>query len=86
VLGAVLVAVLWHQDALTVPTEVLAVAVVLGTRLLALRFRLQAPGPWDPAAVRAGRSGRGRVLRRRPADEPAPLLRWVARLRRRRQA
>jgi uncharacterized membrane protein YeiH len=86
VLGAVLVAVLWRQDALTVPTEVLAVVVVLGARLLALRFRLQAPGPWDPAAVRAGLSGRGRGLRRRPADEPAPLLRWVARLRRRRRA
>jgi uncharacterized membrane protein YeiH len=83
VLGAVLVAVLWHRDALTVPTEVLAVVVVLGTRLLALRFRLQAPGPWDPAAVRAGRAGRTRVLRRRPAEQPAPLLRWVARLRRR---
>jgi uncharacterized membrane protein YeiH len=65
VLGAVLTAVLWRQGALTVPTEVLAVAVVLATRLVALRFRLQAPGPWEPGSVRAGRIGRaGRGERR----------------------
>lgn len=82
VLGALLVAVLWHADALTVPTEVLAVAVVLGTRLVALRFRLQAPGPWDPAAVRARYPGRGaRRAPRPPREEPAPLLRWLRRVR-----
>ncbi|WP_255596246.1 trimeric intracellular cation channel family protein [Cellulomonas sp. C5510] len=116
VLGALLVAVLWHQDALSVGTEVVAVLVVLGTRLVALRFRLQAPGPWDPAALRdarAGRTGRGRpglgragrteraaraarasragepgrgVRAPGPGSgrlEPAPLVRWIARLRRR---
>lgn len=90
VLGAVLVAVLWHAGQLTVATEVVAVAVVLGTRLIALRFRLQAPGPWDPAAARAarvgrvGRSGRAsRAPRPRPQRlEQAPLLRWWANRRR----
>lgn len=92
VLGAGLVAVLWHEDALTVATEVVAVVVVLGTRLVALRFRLQAPGPWERAGrTRPAGARRGRVLRgRRPAaapvpERPAPLLRWVARLRRRQQ-
>jgi uncharacterized membrane protein YeiH len=99
-LGAVLVVVLWREEALTVATEVAAVVAVLVMRLVALRFRIQAPGPWDPGTVRIGRAGRtGRAARagraerdargrRRPrgpaSDEPAPLLRWVARLRRRR--
>lgn len=84
VLGALLVAVLWHAGALTVPTEVLAVSVVLVTRLVALRFRLQAPGPWDPAAVRArypGRGARPGRAPRPPREEPAPLLRWLRHVR-----
>lgn len=92
VLGAVLIVLLWRAGELTVAAEVVAVVVVLGTRLVALRFRLQAPGPWDPAAVRAARVGRtGRSSRaaqqgrpaRPPRLQPAPLLRWWTRLRHR---
>ncbi|RMI09824.1 trimeric intracellular cation channel family protein, partial [Cellulomonas triticagri] len=58
VLGAVALVLLWRGDALDVTTQVVAVAVVLVTRLVALRFRLQAPGAWDHAALRAARLGR----------------------------
>lgn len=115
VVGAVLIAVLWNTGTLSVPTEVAVVAVVFGARVLALRFRLQAPGPREPGSGRvaradddgrAGRTGQvrhggriGRVARGMrvgrtappgrsaargeagPRHEPAPLLRWVARLR-----
>lgn len=45
-LGASLLAVLWSLDALTVVWEVGIVLGILGLRVLALRYRLNAPGPW----------------------------------------
>ncbi|WP_203670134.1 trimeric intracellular cation channel family protein [Cellulomonas pakistanensis] len=118
-LGALVVVVLWREEALSEGTVVAAVVAVLGIRLVALRFGWQAPGPWDRSAARArlgrvggvGRTGRSareerverahRVGRRRgglggtgrggtgpglPPEQPAPLLRWVARVRRSRAA
>lgn len=70
VLGAVLTAVLWVLGALSVVTATAAIGVVFALRVAALRFRLQAPGPWsgvswahkDPGA--AGRPHRLNRLRR----------------------
>lgn len=44
--GASLTAVLWSAGALDLVTEGLAIAVVFGLRVVAMRLRLSAPGPW----------------------------------------
>ncbi|QTE28341.1 trimeric intracellular cation channel family protein [Pengzhenrongella sicca] len=61
VVGAVLTAVLWVLGSLTLFTAGAAVVVVFGLRVAALRFRLQAPGPWTGVSWAhrgARRSGR----------------------------
>jgi len=50
VIGAVLTALLWVTGALTVITAGAAVGVVFTLRVAALRFRIQAPGPWTGAS------------------------------------
>lgn len=87
-LGALVLAVLWREDALSEGTVVAVVVGVLGVRLIALRFGWRAPGPWDREAARArlGRVGGVGRAGRAPREQPAPLLRWVARLRRSRAA
>jgi len=55
VIGAVLTALLWVTGALTVITAGAAVGVVFTLRVAALRFRIQAPGPWT--GVSWGRRG-----------------------------
>ncbi len=87
-LGALVLAVLWREDALSEGTVVAVVVGVLGVRLVALRFGWQAPGPWDREAARArlGRVGGVGRAGRAPREQPAPLLRWVARVRRSRAA
>jgi uncharacterized membrane protein YeiH len=46
VVGASLTAVLWTTGALTLLTEALAVVAVFVLRVVAMRLRLSAPGPW----------------------------------------
>lgn len=46
VVGASLTALLWTAGALTLLTELLAVAVVFVLRVVAMRLHLSAPGPW----------------------------------------
>jgi uncharacterized membrane protein YeiH len=76
VIGATLTVVLWQLDVLTGATAIGAVAVVLVLRLVALRFRLQAPGPWvggrTPRNPKVGGAGRARGVRRtwRPTRGP----------------
>lgn len=60
VIGAVLTAVLWAGGALNWVTAVAAAGVVFGLRVAALRFRIQAPGPWT--GVSRGRRGAGRMV------------------------
>jgi uncharacterized membrane protein YeiH len=55
VIGAVLTALLWVTGTLTVLTAGAAVGVVFTLRVAALRFRIQAPGPWT--GVSWGRRG-----------------------------
>ncbi|RYV50343.1 trimeric intracellular cation channel family protein [Pengzhenrongella frigida] len=50
VVGAVLTAGLWAAGILTALTALGAVGVVFALRVAALRFRLQAPGPWVAGA------------------------------------
>lgn len=61
VVGAVLTAVLWAAGVLSVLTALGAVGVVFALRVAALRFRLQAPGPWVAGA--RGRKASGRMER-----------------------
>ncbi|MBC7549852.1 MAG: TRIC cation channel family protein [Cellulomonas sp.] len=58
VVGAVLTAVLWATDVLTVLTALGSVVVVFALRIAALRFRLQAPGPWVAGSRQRRASGR----------------------------
>lgn len=58
--GAALTSVLWSTGELSVVTGVVAVGVVFGLRIAALRFRLQAPGPWNGVTWGRGR-GSGRM-------------------------
>ena len=58
VVGAVLTAVLWATDVLTVLTALGSVVVVFALRIAALRFRLQAPGPWVVGSRQRRASGR----------------------------
>jgi uncharacterized membrane protein YeiH len=60
--GAVLTSVLWSSGTLTVTSGVVAVGVVFGLRIVALRFRLQAPGPWT-GMTWGRRRGSGRMER-----------------------
>ncbi len=62
-LGATVTAVLWLTDALTVVTSSAVVLGVFALRLLALRYRLQAPGPWSGGRLGGGRLGGGRGRR-----------------------
>jgi uncharacterized membrane protein YeiH len=59
-IGAGLTSALWSTGALTVTTVAVAVGVVFGLRIAALRFRLQAPGPWTGVTWGRGR-GSGRM-------------------------
>lgn len=64
-LGATVTAILWQTGTLTVVTSSAVVVGVFALRLLALRYRLQAPGPWSGGLGagqrgRAGWRGRGR--------------------------
>lgn len=59
VIGAVLTVVVWAGGALTVVTAAVAAAAVFVPRVAAMRFRLQAPGPWN--GVTWGRKGSGRM-------------------------
>ncbi|HEY0186038.1 MAG TPA: TRIC cation channel family protein [Cellulomonas sp.] len=78
VVGAVLTVVLWQLDLLSAAGAVVAVLVVLGLRLIAMRFRLQAPGPWvgghHPHTPKVGGAGRARGVRRtwRPVRRRPP--------------
>ncbi|WP_448629294.1 trimeric intracellular cation channel family protein [Cellulomonas soli] len=45
-LGAVAIAGLWALEAYTTVTSLLVVVAVFAVRVLALQFRLNAPGPW----------------------------------------
>jgi len=61
VIGAALTAVLWVVGSLTLVTAGAAVGVVFALRVAALRFRLQAPGPWNGVSWKhrgSRRSGR----------------------------
>jgi len=49
VVGASLTVLLWSTRSLTTVTSGIAVAVVLVLRLVAMRFHLNAPGPWRGA-------------------------------------
>lgn len=66
-LGAACTAVLWLSGALTVVTASAAVLGVFALRILALRYRLEAPGPWSGGlpGTRRARGSRGRPARRR---------------------
>jgi uncharacterized membrane protein YeiH len=59
-LGAAMTAVLWATQSLTVLTVGAAAALVFGLRIVAMRFRLQAPGPWN-GVTWGRRRGRGRM-------------------------
>lgn len=67
-LGAVVTVVLWRGGALATATAVVAVLVVFVLRVVALRFRLEAPGPWvggrRPRNPGVGGAGRARGVRR----------------------
>jgi uncharacterized membrane protein YeiH len=58
VVGAALTAVLWATGVLTVLTALASVLVVFALRVAALRFRLQAPGPWVAGSRQRRASGR----------------------------
>ena len=61
VIGSAMTALMWAGGVLTVATAASAVGVVFALRVVALRFRLQAPGPWN--GVSWGRRGSGRMER-----------------------
>jgi uncharacterized membrane protein YgcG len=67
-LGALVTVLLWRVGALSTPTAVVAVLVVFVLRVVALRFRLEAPGPWvggrRPRNPGVGGAGRSRGVRR----------------------
>ncbi|GAA2722851.1 trimeric intracellular cation channel family protein [Cellulomonas aerilata] len=58
--GAGLTSVLWSTQTLSLASGVVAVALVFGLRIVALRFRIQAPGPWNGVTWGRGR-GSGRM-------------------------
>jgi len=59
IIGAVATALLWKAGALTPVTAVAAGAGVFALRVAALRFGLQAPGPWN--GVSWGRKSSGKM-------------------------
>jgi uncharacterized membrane protein YeiH len=59
-IGAVLTSVLWSTESLTAVSGGVAVGVVFGLRLVALRYRIQAPGPWT-GVTWGRRRGSGRM-------------------------
>ncbi|HEY0217701.1 MAG TPA: TRIC cation channel family protein [Cellulomonas sp.] len=77
-IGASMTAVLWWSGHLGAATAVAGVLVVLVLRLVALRFRLQAPGPWEgvrpPGPPKVRGAGRARGVRRtlRPVRRRRP--------------
>jgi uncharacterized membrane protein YeiH len=59
IVGAALTSALWSTQRLTVASVLGSVGVVFCLRIAAMRFRLQAPGPWTGVTWGRGR-GRGR--------------------------